>query len=408
MADSQPVVQLEFLSARMSSFYYRSRHKHLRCFPQCTAGTHRDRSFCGDSLILNVNPLTPLLAETLDPSNTSVYGEFHKLEQAPILFSNNASLVRADLSAKIIQASFVYRQGAGLRFAFNPPRKWEYRARVKSTDLHTFTVAVAINGVVVISQSVQPFRIIPMAKTKAGSANYGEDDDEEVPVAGVGVAEDSVRSAALPWGKKNLALATTPQGKSRERPQDKLCEGANLNIKNHRKIEAALSTTLEKHAEFEAVARISNRSAVLQAHNRSFPTPSMAMGLPCSPSMSFMFPMGTPKMANMPYLSQTVEGPHQTNDTLPHALQPRSLFLSAFQPQGLGYMPHNTDPNSMMAFQQFGYAPDRLMINVVQVPDGSAVSMPPQMIPFGSQQLNFYSPSTFTNLTSAPFDCLDK
>lgn len=315
------------------------------------------------------------MAATLDSSNTSVYGEFHKLEQAPILLSNNAAVVSADLSDNIFQAAFVYRDGTGLRFAFNPPRKWEYRTKVKQMDLHTFTVAVAINRVIVKSQSAQAFRIIPIAKNKVKKDD--EDDDEEESIDGECVAEDSLRSAAHSSGMRNVALATTLQKTPRERPQ--LDEGENSNIKKLRKINGTVPTTLHEQAEIEAVARICNRSAGLPTHNRSSPTPSMAMGLQRSPSMPFMFPMGTPSMTYMPYLPQRCEGPLQTNYTLPHSLQPRNLFMSALQPQGLAYMPHSTQPNSMIAFQQFGYAPNRIMINVVQVPGGLALSIPPRM-----------------------------
>lgn len=196
-------------------------------------------------------------------------------------------------------------------------------------------------------------------------------------------------------------MTATPTKNSSERPHDKLDEMANSNSKKRRKLQGAFSKTLQEPGQHAAVARISDRSAVLQTHHRPSPAPLGAMGPRGSPSMPFMFPMGNPGMTYMPYLSQSVGGPHQTDYALPYALQPRAMFMSTLQPQPLSYMPYNTQPNSMMAFQQLDYPPTRPMINMVQVPGGSAMSMPPQMIQFGSpQQPSAFSPS-FSNVASA-------
>ena len=114
---------------------------------------HNENSFCGDSLIVRV-------FGDFEGKNISLIGEFRKVTSKPSLELKD-SLSQGTFINHALVATFVRHEDKYTLFAFNPPRKWVYRARSKkSLQLHTFTMFFMVDGRTVGVASTKSFQVV--------------------------------------------------------------------------------------------------------------------------------------------------------------------------------------------------------------------------------------------------------
>jgi len=122
--------------------YVRTRQHNIRCWPWCLP-EHRENSFCGVPIVVELEGVDPRLALGLN-----LVGKFRQATTEP-LFQLGETFVASEAEDDILFASSNKVAFAGGRersctFEFAPKRKWLYRGRPNTRgstkDLHTFTM----------------------------------------------------------------------------------------------------------------------------------------------------------------------------------------------------------------------------------------------------------------------------
>ncbi len=120
--------------------YVRTRQKNLRCFPFC-ASTHKDHSFCGESIRILVTVASSAAAMSL-----SLEGCFRKVKEDPhVALGTPRSALRWPEDELVSGCLSCWDPFSCVAvFDFAPSRKWRYRCsqnKHRSMDSHAFTVA---------------------------------------------------------------------------------------------------------------------------------------------------------------------------------------------------------------------------------------------------------------------------
>jgi hypothetical protein len=169
-------VKLSVDSPGLEKTYFRTRHKHLRCFPQCLNGKHNEKAFCGDSIVVTVSSLRSS-SLALEPKNIDVYLEFRTVTESKSALNIGDRVANPALRERTIQATFVMEKDNMLRFAFNPPRKWEYRGRINKGERHMFSIYCVAHGSVVGRFLSGQFQIAAIDTKKTTIPNKGKPED---------------------------------------------------------------------------------------------------------------------------------------------------------------------------------------------------------------------------------------
>lgn len=144
--------------ATMQTEYIKSRQGNLRCFPCCTEGSHRSRSFCGDSIKVRVEGQHAqcecvMVGEIRRTDNTASL-QLNDVVDVEELKSNSAYFV----------ANYVHSTIQETRFSFNPNRRWKFSVpgKIKDDNLFCFTMFLIVDGVVQHVVETTAFKIIPI------------------------------------------------------------------------------------------------------------------------------------------------------------------------------------------------------------------------------------------------------
>jgi hypothetical protein len=129
------------------------------------------------------------VATSLQPHSTALYGEFHKSNREALL-TLGQRVDEATIPERVVKATFVLENVNGLRFAFNPPRKWEYRTKIRKGDAHVFTISCIVKGVIVGVFTSTLFKIVPILNMGAKVEEHegeevddqAEDDEQDSPI----------------------------------------------------------------------------------------------------------------------------------------------------------------------------------------------------------------------------------
>ncbi|KAH9255435.1 hypothetical protein BASA81_006554 [Batrachochytrium salamandrivorans] len=154
----------------MQAEYIKSRQGNLRCFPCCAEGSHRAKSFCGDSIKVRVEGQFP-------PDQTTMVGEIRRLGTRPSYKLRDQVNV-SKLDPLMFRANYVKGGAADTRFSFNPNRRWRFSlsGKIKDDSQFCFTMFLIVRGVVVHVMETTPFKITPIWRLEKEDGK-GEEED---------------------------------------------------------------------------------------------------------------------------------------------------------------------------------------------------------------------------------------